>query len=259
MIRLLLALLLFPLGLTATQLRPWFGIEKEIEWRSSYRLQGYPHHIDHYFDLSLSAAYEPEINAELELLTAIPRHSHYRVDAEKATGRYLLLDDVSGESPFSLVAGAAFTHVHRPALDDRSNLYHGRFQFEGILSAGKENSCGEFWTTRYWSTLVVGKAEKYAPWMELRAAWEKNWWDLYEMGLSAKLDWGFGHRHLSHHHHFHGYGPIEYRLVNLAAYYRYWISDSAQLTAEYRYRIFAHNAPKKVRDLTLTLLIPIDL
>ncbi|MBA3815582.1 MAG: hypothetical protein H0X29_03510 [Parachlamydiaceae bacterium] len=268
-IRLALFLILIFPCLYATELLPWYGNTLEIETRAAFKLQGYhsvatDHHsikrpaCDLFFELSAGTSYD-DYAAELEILASDTRYRNLGLDCIKLTGRYRLLNDIVAD-PVSLVSGITISQVFKPGLRNLSSFHHGGIEAELHLSAGKEHSFMQFWTSRYWGVIGVGGADMGYPWVRGDVAWEHNYCELHQVRLFANSLWGLGHESLKLKHHFHGYGPIRHQCIDIGLRYsKFFPCNGLVVSLEYAFRIFARNCPKEMNSLYLSLNYPFGL
>jgi len=252
----------------ATQLEPWFGQDLLVEIRPKYCYRYYPHvnvagknvsrhSNDHFLSLSTSFAALNWISAEIELDTAASTHTGYSFEDWKFTGRYLFLNDIEGD-PISLIVGASISQVTSPGLHNISYYHHGQMEYMAHVSLGKEFSCGQFWISRIWGYLQAGIANRGSPWTDLKIAYDWNRCDLVQYGIFLKGFIGYGSHRLNLHHRFPGYGPIQYRAIDLGAYFNKVFPDWGELKLEYILRPWAYNFPTHAHSFIVTLMIPFN-
>lgn len=259
--------LLFPFFVQGTQLQPWLPRYLELQPKASYLYQAYnsvstgERHRhrkdrDHFLNLSLSTAcavYGIEVETDL----GATRHRKFTFSDLALTGRYQFLDDVIGD-PVSVIGGLTIAQVFRLARNDISNFYHGGIQGEAHVSVGKEWQCWNFWRSRLWGVGVFGVADIGSPWLRFDFGWEYNWWDINQIGLYLKSRGGFGGRDLKIHH-FSGYGPVAYRVIDISFEARHHFESGFIVGCGAGYRILAKNCPRCVCFLSANLLYPFGL
>ncbi len=253
----------------ALELRPWFGTVLEIEGRAESYLEVY-HSLngehgdrdrpacDVFVDFSASLAPTENWSVEVEALTGDTRHRSFGMDSVLLTGRYLWLNDIIGD-PLSLATGLTVTKVFKPARYDVAIFHHGGVACEATVAAGKEFSCEQFWTSRYWAVGGVGMGDIGSAWVRGDAAWEHNWWDLHLAGIFLNTLWGFGRHALDLEKPFRGYGPIEHQSIDLGLRYRLALECGLALKVEYAYRVFARNCPQHVNWVNVGIFYPFGL
>lgn len=258
--------ILLPICCFSTQLEPWFGQDLLIEFRPKYCYRYYPHvdvagktisrhSNDHFLSLSASIAALNMVSGELELNTAASTHTQYSFEDWKFTARFLVLNDIEAD-PLSLIVGASISQVTSRGLHDISFYHHGEMEYMAHASLGKEFSCGQFWISRIWGYLQAGIANRGSPWVDLKIAYDWNHCDLYQYGIFAKGFIGFGSRKLPLHRKFHGYGTIQYRAIDIGAYFNRVFPDWGELKLEYVLRPWAYNFPTHAHSFIVTLMIP---
>ncbi|KAF3362140.1 hypothetical protein PHSC3_001452 [Chlamydiales bacterium STE3] len=259
--RSLLTAFLLPMAVHATEFAPWFGNQYEFEggvsaiYQKFDRINSSSYRSDDVFlNLSLSLSPDPNWSGEIELLFADTRHRNLGFDSGKLTGRYLFLDDVSGD-PVSLTFGISMIlPIHR-ALRDPGSFHHGMIESEVHLAIGKELASHDQWVKRQFGVIALGAATQGAPWLRACYSWEKKVsnrfsWTAYLNGL-----FGFGKRRLNLKG-FKGYGAIGHRSVDLGLKLNYLFDYNGSLSLDYARRIYACNYPKNANIFQLTYLYP---
>ena len=254
--------ILMPMLAFSTELKPWYDRELEIHSRTTYWLQSF-HHLDvshgpsqyrsndSFLTLSLLAA-RLAWCFEGEAAAAKTRRHPFGMDHIKLTGRYLWLSDVLAD-PISLTTGVSISSVFKPARHDIGSFHHGGIETEFHAAVGRESSCYQFWTSRWWSVVGLGIGDIGSPWIRLDADWEHNWWDTQKLRLFAHTLWGLGHRSLSLKKHFPGYGYIRHQSIDVGARYSYLFYCGVTLSLEYARRLYAENCPRNVNFFLVQL------
>ncbi len=264
----LLLLGLLPVLLNATDFKPWYPRNLELQPQATYSYQSYQtvdtvHGFAHrpayndFLDLSLSGAYS-QYAIELETLLAATRHRSFGFADLRFTGRYQWLDDVIGD-PCTLTTGLTLTQVFSQSRHDNSFFYHGGIEVEAHVAAGRELSCREFWQSRYWGVLGFGVADEGSPWVRANLSWEHNWWDTMSATVFLESLWGFGGEGLHLNKHFHGYGPIHHQSIDLGFRYSYTLECGGVATCGYARRFYALNCPRCVSEWCVSFLYPFGL
>lgn len=262
-IQLIFLFLFLPLVCWATDLKPWFGNNYEVEVRSVLLYQNY-HSIStlHRNDFkrnendlfwTLSAAYPfKRYCGEFEV-TAADTHQqkHGGWDNFRVTERYQWLNDIERD-PLSLVTGITFTVPYSRALHDISSFHHGHVEAEATLSFGQKYGYPETnnYIFRWWNVIGVGVAEEGSPWVRGDAVYEYNYADVHQFSGFVNTLWGRGKNNL-HLHHFKGYGSIEHKSVDLGMRYSYAIGCWGRFYIQYARRVYAHNFPENVNLVLL--------
>lgn len=268
MLKKLFAYFIFlPYALSATELKPWYGNDLELESRSTLTYQNFKNvatAVNHTKyrsnDLFLNQSFAISLMqyaAEVEMMLAATREQHFNIDHLKLTGRYQILDDIV-DDPFSLVAGVSIAEVGRPALHDPASFHHGLFEVEPHVAIGKEISKGEFWLKRYFALFAIGFGQG-SPWLRADFNYAIKLCGNHEFELFIKSLFGLGGKRVRLYD-FNGYGPIRHRSVDLGFKYAYYLDNlDAYLIGEYSYRVFAENYPKNASRLALTFFYPFGL
>lgn len=263
------AFILLPLAVFATDLKPWLDNFGELQFHGNYLLQTF-HNVDVPGGPSRYNSYDKFYNfsiggtvynykAEFESNFADTRHHSFGLDNLRLTGNYLFLNDVTAESPVSLMAGLTVTQALRISLNDIGSFHHGLIETEAHISVGKEMVCWQFWTSRAWAVFGIGVADVGSPWLRFDFAWEKNFWDLQRIKAYVNTLWGLGHHSLHLNRPFHGYGDIQHQSVDIGLSYFYRFYFGGEVSLDYSYRVHARNFPKNVNMYKLCFDYPFGL
>ncbi len=235
---------------------PWFDRDFALYVRPTFLYQYYPkfnstsssyfHNRsgqDQFFTLSGSLT-AFGISGELEFDFANTRKQKACLDSVRLNARYQLLSDLAAVDPLSLVLGATYIQAFGQSVNDPSSFHHGKCEVELYLSAGNEFPYKQFWETHTWGMVAFGVADKGSAWMRLDLAVEKNWFDQHKIQASIHTLVGFGQESLKlPPTHFHGYGPIKHRSVDLELRYSWATECYGRFDLGYTYRVYASNFP----------------
>lgn len=262
---LLLLCLLMPTGAWATELMPWFGNDKEFEWRGSYRYQHYSkaHSVlgrrdrdasESFLGTSLAISPTPSWAGEVEFYVGkTSAHDNPEVQAGIATLRYNWCNDIIGD-PFSLTTGVTVYFPTSFAQRDIGSYYHEDYDIEVHMAIGKETPYGRSWADRYWVILAGGIPIQEDPWARLHFAYELNCCDCHHYRVFFEGGTGFGNDKLDLDMHFDGYGPIDY--MYMAAGFRYTrvLLYQGAISAEITQRVFSQHSSYNNLSLLVTYL-----
>lgn len=247
----------------ATERLPWVGNYLEFEWRNTVRYQNYsdvasPYRLEHYasqdlfIETSLINAVYPSFAPELELVVARTSQQNWCVDCFRLSGRYMLSDDIAGDS-ISFTPGFTLTQDFQGSLHDISSFHHGRSEAEAFISVGKERACLENWVSRWWAVFGMGVAERGSPWIRTDFDVEARICELHLVRAFVHTLWGMGHQQL-HADDFHGYGAIQHQSIDFGFRYTYLIDFVGEFAVGYSYRVHARNFPANAHNALMTVL-----
>jgi len=251
--------------ISATQFDPWFSelylpvvrcdfiYERFNKVEAAKGSQPYTAY-NQFIHQSLTMTAPAELNMELEFGGASTRNTHWRIEYFRATGRYLLMNDVGGESPVSCAAGLTFTFPWRYALTDISLMHHSLYDIEAHVSVGKEIPCGPYWSQRYWALLGYGEGTRGLPWIHGIVAAEKNFKDIHQFRLSAEYLRGLGHHTIKNPKFFHGYANVAHQSIDLIFHYLFSIPTYFDITFDYLQRVKAKNCPRGIQAASIGIV-----
>lgn len=267
MMKIVLYLLLsIPVVCAATDLKPWFGNQNEVEMRATLLYQNFDslattaHHRKHNENdefLTLSAAYPFKCYCgEFEVTTANTHHQNYRWDSFRVTGRYQLKSEAEG-NPISAVAGITVCEAFSRALHDLSSFHHGHIECEATLSFGKKFGypCTNDYIFRWWNVLGYGFGDVGSGWVREDAAFEYKYNERHQFRGFVNTLWGTGNNRLNPHD-FKGYGSIKHQSIDVGARYGYIMGCYGTLSIQYARRVYAHNFPKNANLVLLEYYLP---
>jgi len=234
----------------------------QLEWKQTFLVETFPryesyHSIKHigdqplFYDNSLALRFAESFSLELEAMAARSRKQSGCIDHLKATGRFMMMNDIIGDL-FSLILGGSFIQSFVPSLHDPSSFHHGRSECECFISIGKEAASGTEWVQRGWAFGGIGFAERGVPWVRGEVAYEfktgeQFQWRLFMTGLK-----GMGQKSLRLHD-FNGYGSINHASADLGLRLLYEIPFFGNVSLEYARRIYARNFPCRVNQFLIRL------
>ncbi len=258
-------LLLFPIALLGLERMPWYCNVYEFTFTPTYTYSRYPsvnHGVPHHqspshdhllsFDLAFPPTPEWEFDAEIEFADT-PRQS-MGLRSIAAQARYLWLNDVIGD-PVSLTTGAAIRGVSKHSVRDVSSPYHSYYNFELNSAVGREWDRGFDWQFRSYGGGALGIANHGYPWLSIFTMVEGQFHS-NRLGLFLDSYLGFGHKKTVKINHFHGYGSIEHRNIDLGVKYTYAFDIWGHLSLAYTRRLLAHSFPEKVNFFTISYMLP---
>lgn len=261
-----LPLLLVVSSLYSLEEKPWFCDLLEFQGLISYEYSFYSkvdnavHPLKHTshdnlitLGLSTRMPEDWQWQAELELAQT-PRFS-FGCRSFALEARYSLFDDVMGDA-LSLVVGGTFRHVTPRAMKDISTPYHGPFAGEVNLALGKEWCCGPSWTHRLFALGAFGDATRGKPWLRGDLFYMGNFCDRHQWRIFGLTYFGTGHHDRVNINHFHGWGQIDHRSIDLGIGYRYLFDYYGSLFFDYKRRVYAHSYPEQVNFFIISYEIP---
>lgn len=252
----------------ATHFRPWLGEDLIPIATGKYAVQQYHwvrinnhatryRSLDQFVDLGVYMPYAP-YSIELEVNTAGTTMNSYGWNDAVATGRYQLMNDISGEDRFSATAGLSVSRARSKFVHDISTFHHGKWEYFLHGAIGKEQPCGATWKQRAWGLCGLGWANKGSVWMAAHAEYERNACDQYWYGIFLTGLFGFGDQVLDIDH-FIGYGPINHHSVDLGGHFTYSFWENGRIQLRYSFRIWAENFPAYVNLATIEFHYPFGL
>lgn len=265
MLRFFALLLLLPSLCFATDRSPWTGNPFEFVSRVRYtfetfnKIEQIPFHTDnHYLNLALLGTGWPSFDLEGQIQVAYTPYSGFFFDYGEMAGRYVWLDDVAGE-PLTVTTALAVFGASKRSVLDPSTPVTGQVGGELQALIGKEWSlCGD-WISRHWLMGAVGLAHQSSGWLRWRVATERHFCLCHTVWIDVGGRIGLGDHPMPAIEQFTGYGPIDYRSIDLRAGYRRDVGNCGEIELSYLYRLYSENFPDQLHRVAVEILIPFSL
>lgn len=241
----------------ATEREPWLGNLYELEFRLQGGYQWDPSE-NILVKSSLGATIAPDWAVEAEVAVAKTERHCCNFGHGKLATRYRILDDILGDC-YSLVVGGGLLAAPSSAVDDIHLGYRGEFESNLFASFGQEWASEEEWEYRWWALVGGGLANRGSPWVEAEARWERRWCERHRGTLFSSGLFGFGSRRIEWIDPFKGYGPIQYRMVDIGVRYTYEISYWGELFIEYAYQVYSRSYLTGLHRASIGLFYPFGL
>jgi hypothetical protein len=259
-------LLSFPFVVQTLEVQPWFGGVYEFHFLSGYTYDYYrqvqgavpplratsnDHHL--FFDLDYHATPYWDFDIDLHFLNS-PRKS-FGFETSGVQFRYLWMDDIVGD-PITLVTGLLTRYVSDSSLRDVSSPYHGPFEFVANIALGNEFVDNEEWRARLWLFGALGQATIGSPWLQGIFGFDTNVHETHKLSIYVDAMQGFGTRQTIDINHFHGYGRVRQKSIDLGFRYGYQLGVWGTLKFTYQRRVLAKLCPKNVNSFEFAYLLP---
>jgi hypothetical protein len=250
-----------------TELMPWYNRDLELYPRLDALYQSYPEvqsargHAhrgsdDLFLRVGISGSYSPWY-LSLEAVGVKTRKRSFSLDSGKITGKYQWMSDIVGD-PVTMTTGVTLISATSSGLKTIGSFHHGQTEGEAHIAIGKENTCLQTWSSRYWAFLGFGLGNYGSPWTRGQIAWEKNIDDTLFASVFLNALCGLGDRSLRTRH-FHGYGSVRHRSVDVGFKASKHTWESGNFALEYAYRVYARNFPNRAHLIQLTYIYPFGL
>jgi len=244
---------------------PWFLQLGECELATGYTLGYYPKvngatsHHTHSPDETIAARVTlsplQKWEGQIEMEWADTAALSWSTRSAALALRTLWLDDVAGD-PVSTATEVSFRYMPSRCLRDPAAPYQGSDNFSISQSIGKEWSVGSYFTNRTFGKIEIGDACQARPWTTLTWIFESNWEDRHRILIGGQGYIEFGRKKTIELSHFHGYGNIAHRSIDLQIAYSYFFGIWGNLQIGLEYRILAIRFPEKRIGATLNYDLP---
>jgi len=184
-----------------------------------------------------------DVQAEIQVAETAVQHiriDHFNITALKQWNDHFLF-------------GATLQQTLRKALQDPSSFHHGLLEGQFHIAYGKDMCISPCYVTRGYITGTLGVADVGVPWLESSLHWYMQAQFTFDCYVKAIV--GLGSKSF-HPHHFHGYGSVKHRSIDIGASYIYQIEDGRRWDLELSSRILAVNTAKFPIRFCLTYIFP---
>jgi hypothetical protein len=202
-------------------------------------------------DLSINGAFTTELFCELDFEFDGTRKVNFGLESFAPCIKYQLLNDLTGDS-VALLVGTYFRYVPTNRLRDVATPYSGEYNFDFLLSIGKEfDQEGEV-AGRTYAMLDVGIATKGMPWLLMDIMGEAVLLEHNFLRAGVDAYFGFGDNTEVNIDNFYGYGNINHNSLNIKLGYAYKFSVWGEIALLYKRRVIAVSFPSDLDYIGLT-------
>ncbi len=258
-------LIFLPSLIVSLEMQPWFGNPYEFSFLSKYAYSRFSEvnsaipplantSNDHLLHFNFEYPPSPNIDLDTDLeFIDTPRQSFsYRTFALQS--RFLLSDDLVGDT-VSFYLGANARLTSKRSLHDISTPYHGDIGVEGSFAIGKQFDQGN-WKVRPWGFGAFGMSNRGSPWIRGCLSLEGNINESGKWAIYAHAMHGYGRKTVVNIDHFHGYGSIREKNIDLGIKIGHRFDVWGTLSLEYRRRVYAKRCPENVNTFAIMYLLP---
>ena len=206
--------------------------------------------------LSFTASDVLELEWEMELARTPFQLYGFRSSALGA--RYCLLNDIAGDL-FSITLGANMRGVGGRSVKDVNSPYSSYLNTEIMASIGKEFTKQKDWATRGYAAGFVGLANHGSAWNRFELAFEGKFLSSQVLKTIMTGYFGYGPKKMVDINHFHGWGEVAHRSLDLGMQYRYCFTFFGELALSYAYRVFAKSYPQNQQTIEVSYSLPFSL
>lgn len=202
-------------------------------------------------NLGINGSFTPKLFCELDFEFDSTRKVDFNLESIAPCVKYQILNDLTGDS-IALLVGTYFRYVPKNRLQDVATPYAGEFNFDILLSIGKEfDSDGKMKGNTY-AMADVGIATVGMPWLLIDVMGEAVFYE--HNFLRAGMDgyFGFGKESTVNINDFNGYGNINHNSLNIKLGYAYKFSVWGELAFMYKRRVAALAFPADLDSFALS-------
>jgi len=206
--------------------------------------------------LSFTASDALEVGLEIELARTPFQLYGFRSSALGA--RYCLLNDIAGDL-LSFAIGANMRGVGGRSVKDVNSPYSSYLNTEVMASLGKEFTKQRDWTSRGYVAGFIGLANHGSAWNRFEFSCEGKFLSSQVLKSFMTGYFGYGPKKIVDINHFHGWGEVAHRSLDLGVQYRYCFTFWGELSLSYAYRVFAKSYPQHQQTIEISYSLPFSL
>ncbi len=251
MIRCILCCVTLPLW--ALKNDPWIPPPYEFHSKVNYAFSYFPsvanaiNPVDYssfvnQLGLEINASVSPTLFFELEVEFDNSSKVEFDLLSVAPAIKYQMLNDLVGD-PIALLVGAYFRYVPENRLVDVATEYSGMYNFDFLLSIGKEVEHSESMIGRGFAMFDVGIATEGMPWILADIVGEGLLFKHHVLLMGIEGFFGFGSLDVVNVNDFYGYGNIDHNSMDVKVGYGYKFSVWGELSFLYKRRVVAIAAP----------------
>ncbi|MCH9616863.1 MAG: hypothetical protein SP4CHLAM5_01370 [Chlamydiia bacterium] len=246
-------LLLVTAPLCAIKSDPWIPPPYELNAEAGYSYAYFPS-VDNAInpssyssfvntlDLGINGAFTTELFCEIDFEFDATRKVDFNLESFAPCIKYQMLNDLTGDS-VALLVGTYFRYVPENRLRDVATPYSGEYNFDFLLSIGKEFDVEGKMAGRTYAMLDVGIATRGSPWLLLDIMGEALFFEHNVLYAGVDAYFGFGNDSQVDVNNFYGYGDINHNSINIKLGYGYKFSVWGEIELLYKRRVVAISYP----------------
>ncbi len=192
------------------------------------------------FEINGSAT--PELFFELELEFDNSSKVSFDLLSVAPVVKYQIMNDLIGD-PIAIIVGTYFRYVPENRLVDVATEYSGSYNFDFLVSIGKELEYSETILASTFAMFDVGIATVGMPWILADIVGKVLLYKHHELNMGVDGFFGFGLQDEVNIDNFNGYGNINHNSMDIKMGYGYKFSVWGELSFLYKRRVVAISAP----------------
>lgn len=196
-------------------------------------------------DLGINGAFTTNIFCEIDLEFDSSKKVGFNLLSLAPCVKYQLLNDLTGDG-VALLVGTYFRYVPGNRLVDVATPYAGSYNFDFLMSVGKEFDANEKMVGRTYALFDVGIATVGAPWIFVDVMGEAVFLQHNLLRIGIDGYYGFGNENSVDISEFYGWGKIDHNSMNVKVGYSYKFSVWGEIALLYQRRVVAVNYPSNL-------------
>jgi|GEM_PF-3830291 len=240
---------------------PWIPPPYEFETKVEYAFSYFPSVANainppnyssyvNFLAFEINGSLTPEFFFECELEFDNSKKVDFNLLSVAPAIKYQLMNDLVGD-PIALLIGTYFRYVPKNRLVDVATEYSGSYNFDFLLSIGKEYEPSENLLGKIFAMFDVGIATVGMPWILADIVGQAVVYKHHILTAGVDGFFGFGSQTVVDIDNFNGYGDIDHNSMDIKLGYGYKFSVWGDLCFLYKRRVVAIAAPSNTDSYVL--------
>lgn len=202
-------------------------------------------------DIDVSGSFTPRLFAELHINLNETRKVNFGFESIAPCIKYQLLNDLTGDT-MALLVGTYFRFVADDNVRDVATPYGGAYNFDFLLSAGKEYDTNGELKGRAYGLFDVGVALQGMPWVIADFMGEAIFLTHNYLRVGVEGYFGFGDKTKVNVDDFYGWASVQHNSLDVKMGYAYVFDVWGELAFLYKRRVVAVAYPEFLNYFSLS-------
>ncbi|MCH9811270.1 hypothetical protein K0U07_00735 [bacterium] len=243
-------------SLHAIKSDPWIPPLFELNAGASYSFSWFPdvdnavnpssyHSHINQLNFNVNGSFTPQLFVELDLNFNETRKVNFGFESIAPCIKYQLFNDLTGD-PVAFLIGASFRYVLDDRVRDVAVPYGGAYNFDFLMSIGKEFDKNGNIEGRVFGLFDIGVAAQGMPWIYVDIAGEAVFYENNWLIVGVDGYYGFGTTTQVNINKHYGWGSIQHNSMDVKLGYTYKFDVWGELAFEYKRRVVAVSYPEEL-------------
>ena len=249
-------------SLCAIRSDPWIPPPFELNGGTSYSFSWFPNvdnaedpssyhsHVNQ-LNFNFNGSFTTQLFAEIDLNFNQTRELNFGFESVAPCIKYQLFNDLTGD-PVAFLIGTSFRFVSDDNVRDVATPYGGAYNFDFLMSIGKEFDKNGQMEGRVFGLLDLGVATQGMPWLFVDVMGEAVFYDNNWLAVGVDGYYGFGTTTEVNIRKHYGWASIQHNSMDIKLGYAYKFEVWGELAFQYRRRVVAVSYPEDLNFFSLS-------